>query len=356
MPIEIKIAKEEDREEWNKLVESSPHGTIFHTWKWLKIMEKHSWMNLIIKRSECKLYPLIGVKREKPIGVFPLFYYDNPLFKVVSSPPRRVEVHYLGPVLVDYDELKQSKKELIYIEFQKKVDEFVSSELKANFISIKSPPGLIDCRPFEWNGYEIEPRYNYIIDMKEGENYLWRQFSKGLRRSITAAEKEGVSMEEGSKKELIQIYEDYYKSFESQGLNLSFSKEYLLDIYDNFYPQNLKVFVARYHGEFAGGMIATCFRNIFSVWMGLIKTPLKNIPSNDLLQWETMKWAMDHRFKYYEIIWANTQRLNQFKSKCNPDLSIYFSATKNTSFFSKLLDISYMRILRPISTRKSKKK
>jgi len=29
--MEIKVASEEEAEEWNKLVENSPHSTIFHT-------------------------------------------------------------------------------------------------------------------------------------------------------------------------------------------------------------------------------------------------------------------------------------------------------------------------------------
>ncbi len=106
----VEIAKEEDGEEWDKLVEASPHSTIFHTWKWLKIMEKYSWMKTVMKkRVKCKLYPVIGLKGEMPIGVFPLFLYNFSLFRMVASPPSKVEVYYLGHVLVDYDKSKQDK-------------------------------------------------------------------------------------------------------------------------------------------------------------------------------------------------------------------------------------------------------
>ena len=355
MRVEIEIAKEEDREEWDKLVEASPHSTIFHTWKWLKIMEKYSWMKTVMKkRVKCKLYPVIGLKGETPIGVFPLFLYNSSLFRMVASPPSKVEVHYLGPVLVDYDKLKQDKKELIHVEFQKKVEEFIVSELKADYISIKTPPDMIDCRPFVWSGYEVKPRYNYIFSLNNGKDYLWKGFKKELRKKITIAEKMGISIEEGSKKELGRIYADYSAKFESQGLRINFSKEYLFDVYDAFHPHNLKVFVARYQGEFASGMIATCFRNIFSDWRGSVFPYLKTIPSNDLLHWETMKWAINNGFKYYEITWANTPRLNPFKSKYNPDLSIYFSATKHTSFLSKLIDVGYTRILKSMSMRRKR--
>ena len=350
MSVEIEIAKEEDREEWDKLVEASPHSTIFHTWKWLKIMEKYSWMKTVMKkRVKCKLYPVIGLKGETPIGVFPLFLYNSSLFRMVASPPSKVEVDYLGPLIVNYDKLKQNKRESLFMEFQNAVDEFIVSELKADCISVKTPPEMIDCRPFLWSGYDVKPRFNYIIDLGRGIDYLWKQFKGGLRKKINTAEEKGVSVEEGSKKDLEYIYKYYYETFESQGLSINFSKEYLFDVYDAFYPHNLKVFVARYQGEFASGMIATCFRNIFSDWRGSVFPDLKTIPSNDLLHWETMKWAINNGFKYYEITWANTPRLNPFKSKYNPDLSIYFSATKHTSFLSKLIDVGYTRILKSMS-------
>ena len=34
MSVELNIVSEKDAEEWDRLVDSSPHGTIFHTWKW----------------------------------------------------------------------------------------------------------------------------------------------------------------------------------------------------------------------------------------------------------------------------------------------------------------------------------
>ena len=108
MTIDIKIGGEK---EWSKLEENLQQGTIFHTWKWLKIVEKH---------TRSKLYPIIGVKGTAIIGFYPLFYQKTFLFRFVFSPPPRVAVPYLGPIIIDYDELKQDKKESTFIEFQKK--------------------------------------------------------------------------------------------------------------------------------------------------------------------------------------------------------------------------------------------
>ena len=40
--MEITIASDADQPLWDDIVVNSSEGTLFHTWKWLKIMEKHN--------------------------------------------------------------------------------------------------------------------------------------------------------------------------------------------------------------------------------------------------------------------------------------------------------------------------
>jgi hypothetical protein len=48
MSIELRVAEKNEGKSWDRMVEASTYGTIFHTWKWLKIIEKH---------TKSKLYP-----------------------------------------------------------------------------------------------------------------------------------------------------------------------------------------------------------------------------------------------------------------------------------------------------------
>ena len=52
MSVEVMIAEDEEQN-WDSLIASSPFGTIFHTLGWLRIAEKY---------TKSKLYPLIGMK------------------------------------------------------------------------------------------------------------------------------------------------------------------------------------------------------------------------------------------------------------------------------------------------------
>jgi len=337
MSITLEIAK--DRELWDNLVEKSPHGTIFHTWKFLKIVEKH---------TPSKLYPLIGMRGTTPVGIYPLFSQKRFFLKMVFSPPPHCAVLYLGPAIVGYDNLKQSKRESVFIEFQREVDNFISSELKPDYTLISTPPNLLDCRPLKWCGYNIRPSYSYVINLTNGTENVWKQLKKHLRQSINKTKREGVSIEEGSKEELEAIYNLLNERYKEQEEIVTVPKRYLFDLYDFFHPKNLKIFVAKYKGEIRTGIIDIWYKDKVATWIGSTKTYLKGISPNDLLFWETIRKGCEHGFKQYEIIGAaGVRRLHSYYSKCNPELLLWFSARKYSSFVPKLLEASYIKILKP---------
>jgi lipid II:glycine glycyltransferase (peptidoglycan interpeptide bridge formation enzyme) len=250
--------------------------------------------------------------------------------------------------MVDYDKLKQSKKETNFVEFQREVDEFINEELKANYISISLPPGLLDPRPFQWTGYHIEPAYGYVMDLSSGFEYIWqKKFDKKLRNDIERAIRRGILIEEGGKKELEAIYDLMVDRYAEQNKRVNVPKEYLLELYDNF-TENIKIFVAKYEEKIVTGVINVCYKNKIASWIGNPRPRVKMFPSpNDLLKWVEIKYACEYGMKYYEQIGtAGDERLYSYYSKINPELLVRFSA-KKTSFLSKFFETSYIKILKP---------
>ena len=111
MTVELRIAKNEDAQEWDRIISESPQGTLFHQWNWLKIIEKH---------TQSTLYPIIGMKGSTPVAVLPLFFQIKGPLRLVFSPPPHVALFYLGPVMAGEDTLKQKNQEFNYLEFPKK--------------------------------------------------------------------------------------------------------------------------------------------------------------------------------------------------------------------------------------------
>jgi lipid II:glycine glycyltransferase (peptidoglycan interpeptide bridge formation enzyme) len=338
MNIELQIAGNEELKKWDSLIEVSPYGTIFHTLNWLKIAEKH---------TNSKLYPLIGLKGEEVIGVFPVFYKKKGPFKMVFSPPPKVGIPYMGPVLLGYEKLKQEKKESLIINFFKGVDNFIQNNFKPEYIHFKLPPGLIDCRPFKWLGYQVEPMYGYMLDISVGLSDLESNFSMQARRNIKKAKKDGMNIELGSKEELLVLYEWLYDRYKEQKIKIPISKDYLIAVFDKYFPKNLKVFIIRYQEDIISGGIKLCCKDRIIDWVGQPKTTVRT--SNDFLHWGVMKWGLEHKLKYYEILGANTQSICQFKSKFSPSLDIYFEIKKAT-----LSGIVAEKLYKKISSKKRK--
>ena len=72
-------------------------------------------------------------------------------------------------------------------------------------------------------------------------------------------------------------------------------------------------------------------------WVGLPKTDIVGISPNDMIQWEAIRWAQSNGYEYFELMDAGDDpRLRHFKSKYNPDLVIWYSATKYSSFIFKI--------------------
>jgi len=330
MPIEIEVVKSKD--EWNQMVKMSSHGTIFHTWEWLKIVEKH---------TNTKLYPIIGYKGKTPIGVYPIFYFKKGFIKLVFSPPPKALLLYLGPIFVDYEKLKQSRKESIFWEFQSEVDRFIISELKANYIRIRTSPGLLDSRPLKWSGYDVQPLYTYMIDLNKDVYSLWSELNRKTRVNIEKTKREGVKVELGDKEDLDYLRKALYTRFEEQGLKpkKDYYKNYLYDLYKHFYPENMKIFIAEYNGKRVGGLVVLCYKNWSALWIGIPKTNLKGIYPNDLAMWEAIKWACEQGYRFFEEMDAGDDpRLRHFKAKFNPEIVPWYSAVKYSSYLVKLAE------------------
>ena len=332
MNIEVRKVEKERIEDWNKVANSSPHSTLFHTWEWLKIAEK---------QTNSKLYPLIGYKGTEPIGIYPLFLIKKKGVKLVFSPPSNALLLYLGPAFLNFDRMKQSRRESLFTDFQTEVDEFITSELKGNYTRIRIAPGLLDSRPLRWSGYEVDPFYTYVIDISKGVDYVWTGLNRKLRVSIEKTKREGVSVEMGDKEDLEFIRSSLATRFEEQGFKprKDYYKAYLADLYNAFYPENMNIFVAKYKGERVGGLVVLYYKDWSALWIGIPKTELKGIYPNDLAQWEAIKWACEHGFKFYEEMDAGDDpRLRHFKAKFNPELAPWFSATKYSSPVFKVLE------------------
>jgi hypothetical protein len=328
MAVTITLSDDTFQETWDGHVLASPHGTIFHTWRWLKLVEI---------QTSTTLLPILIHKGTVLIALYPIFLQKKRFFNIALSGPSKAFLLYLGPIIIDYESSKQDNKENLFIQIQEEVDKYIFNKNKCVYSRIRTSPGILDSRPLRWAGYQIEPLYTYRISLNLGAKSVWDRFEKKLRVNINKATKEGVNVRSGDWGDLEFIYRSLLSRYKAQGIKFSDNSEYLRSLYDCFYPDNLKIFVADYNGEHVGGVITLCYKDIMYHWVGSPKSTLVTISPNDLVQWEAIKWGIENGFKIYEIMDSGDDpRLRQFKAKWNPDLVIWYSATKHSSSLFKI--------------------
>jgi len=340
MTVDLRFAQNNDAEEWDTIIAQSPHGTLFHTWKWLKITEKH---------THTTLYPVIGMKDNTPIGVFPLFFQKKGLLRMVFSPPPESFLPYLGPVMAKFNTLKQEKREINYIGFQTAIEYFLNQKLHSNYISISLSPDLQDLRPFTWSGYNTEPLYDYVTNLSIGWDTLLQNLDRKQRQNLNRAKKRGMVFEIGGKRELETILDFMEGRYALQKKFLRWPKDYFLAIYDA-YKDNLKIFVAKVEGEIVSGSIDFQYRNVHYSWIGGPKprNPISPSP-NDFLIGESVRYATEQACRYYVLMSAASDKrlYAYYVTKFNPKLNIRY-LVKKTSFLSALSETGYMNIYKPL--------
>ena len=325
MSIEITRLDAKDYEEWDELLEKSPQSEIYHTTKWLKIAKKH---------TDTELFLLLALIQSEEIGGIPLFLHRKygGLFKRLMSPPypSLTQISNLGPVFAHYGKLKPNKRESRLMGFQSSLNEYLYSKIKPDLVQLITTTNLIDIRPFQWSGYNIIPAFTYIGDIKDRE-LSWKRMEKETRRDIVKAERIGIEVEEGGLEEYKYIYHSYVERHKEQEISFNVSWQYLLDIFEEFYPKNLRVFVAKHQGEIIGGHINLLYKDKVTFWLGGVRSKLRGVYPNRFMTWKIIKWAINHGYRYYEDIGGNHPSISAFKSKFGFNLKIYFNISKSSS-------------------------
>lgn len=339
MSVNIKIANPQDNKLWNNVVESSPHGTIFHRWEWLKLAEV---------QSKTKFLPVMIFQGSNLLALYPVFIQKKGPIYLAFSPPPHTYMLYLGPILVGYEGMKQDKKENLFLKVQKEFDKLIFSELNCKYARIRTAPGLFDSRPLLWSGYRVEPYYTYAIDLTKGIDAVWGDFDRKLRVDINKAYREKVFIKEGNREDLSFILSLLSRRFIQQGYKPLDYLPYLDGLYGTFQNHHMKIFLGCQGGDILSGLIALFDKDRVYLWTGIPKNKSGGVPVNDLIQWEVIKWAAEHGYRWYEEMDSgDDRRLTQFKSKYNPNLQIWFSAERYSSSVFSLLS-SMVRYLRSV--------
>lgn len=339
-PIEIRHATDEDLGRWDALVAASAEATPFHYVGALEVLAE---------RSNATLHPLVGYKGQQPVGLFPLFEISKGPVETVFSPPPQLKVPYLGPVQLNHERLKQRKAEQHRERFIDGCLTYLDEVVSPSYVHLRTGPRYRDVRALSWHGFDVTPRYTYVVDLTVGAERLLEAFSIDARKNVTADYAVDYAVREAGREAIAPMIEQVKARHDAQGEPYGVPAAFVEDLYDATPEGTVRPYACTVDGTFAGGMVALELGDTSYRWQGGAKTD-SDLPVNDLVDWYIMRDGIDRGLARYDLVGANTQRLNGYKAKFAPELVTYYQLEQST-WPMHLAATMYARLLRRMNTR-----
>jgi len=192
--------------------------------------------------------------------------------------------------------------------------------------------------PFYWAGFNINVKYTYTIE-KITINELEKEYEINRRkRRRNKAKKIGVEVYEGE--DVTVFYELNKKTFDRQGRKIPYSFEFIKNLYNNCEHNNAcKIFFAK---DKDGNTIAASFlvydKHTVYYLMGGIDPEKKNLGGMDLIQFESIRFAIDTGRKF-DFEGSMIESIENYFRSFGAIQQPYYSVEKINSKFLKLKEL-----------------
>jgi Acetyltransferase (GNAT) domain len=304
----------EEASDYADLVSRSTLATPFHRPEWLSVVQAVTGDRLSFLRV---------LQGQETVAVLPHIHGRWGPLRVLLSPPSRVGMQYLGPLVPGWPDLKQDKREARLAALAVALRAHMKED-RVRLCQIRCPPGLDDARAFQWMGFDSVPRYTYRLRIDDQDS-VWEGMKKSVRSDIRRRE-DNIAIGPGDGGDWGQFENQLHARYSEQGLHMPLADEYLTKLRDALGP-DLTLLVARAAGSFLGGAALVRTGGSMALWQGTVRGP-PGIPLNDLLIWHSIQYARSLGCSSFELMGANTPQLAEFKSKFNPTLESYLEVRR----------------------------
>ena len=285
----MQILTENDKKAYKEFLENNERCNFQQSLEWGKV--KQAWKNEVVlsKDEDGKIVGTVSVLiRKMPIFGNFMYISRGPICDI-----------YNKEVLKDLNEgLKELAKK--YKAFTLKWEPDIKSD-DLEFRKIATELGFKikdDAKNFSEG---IQPRYVFRLDLKgKTEDEIFAAFHQKTRYNIRLATKKGVVIREGTKEDL----KDFHKIMEITGKRDNFMirpLSYFEKMYDELAPEHLKLMMAYYEDKPISGILDIIYGNKIWYLYGASSNEHRNLMPNYLLQWEMIKYSIEHKKDMYDF-------------------------------------------------------
>lgn len=316
--VDVYRLSDQDWETWNTLLDSSPQATPFH---------RHEFLSVVADHVNATLHPLVGVDGSDPIGLFPVFETRKGGVRAAFSPPPDLKISYLGPALLDAE--AGAERQERHRAFGRAAIQWIHDQVNPSYVSVRTSPRYSDPRPFDWNGFDLRPRFTYAVDLDRSADDLFEAFTSDVRQNVRNATDAGCEVSTVGVAGVDRIISQVQARHEEQGVPYHVTSAFVEDLVETLPDDAAFVYACERDGEFLGGNVVLDTAGAVYGWQGVAK-PDHDYPVNDLLHWTIMQDAIERGTTEYDMVGANDQRLSRYKAKFAPSIRQYHTAEHST--------------------------
>lgn len=211
---------------------------------------------------------------------------------------------------------------------------------KHSFFSQRFHHRFSNWLPFFWKGFKQTTRYTYII-----ENIISKDLdvfcSSSRKRRIKKAKKLGVTVFENKTKNIDKFYDLVQMTFKRQGMATPYSKHMVEKIYEKgLKEKSIRIYYAEYEKEIIACNLLVFDKNTVYYLIGGINPKYKDIGAMDLIQYESIKFALNEE-KCFDFEGSMVESIEQYFRSFGAVQKPYFHIHKTTS--NLLTTISFLK-------------
>jgi hypothetical protein len=175
--IQVEPLQEGELPQWVRLIESSPHGTVYAQPRYLDTLCSAAGGRFVV----------LGARHGDELAGGVALYETESRFGRVVAP--RLLLYYNGPVLRPYGTRYPSEQSARHVKTLRALERAIASRRYAR-VTLTSMATFTDARPFVAAGWSTGLQYTYAVDIGEPVKQ-WTRVEQNLRRLIQRCEREG---------------------------------------------------------------------------------------------------------------------------------------------------------------------
>ncbi|MBU1164266.1 peptidoglycan bridge formation glycyltransferase FemA/FemB family protein [Patescibacteria group bacterium] len=201
----------------------------------------------------------------------------------------------------------------------------IAREEESIFLKIEPTDLALDVVKQFKKSNTIQPLETLVLDLSLSEEELLKQMKSKTRYNIRLAEKRGVKIRIGEKSDFESFWKVLEKTAERQKIT-NFEKNYYQKLFEVFFNDQLKLYLAEYKGKVAAANITLYYGDHAYYFFGGQSYEFREVMAPHLLQWQQIKDAKNAGKKYYDF-WGvsstkeNWQGITRFKVGFIPNQS-----------------------------------